>query len=163
METTYLAHHGVKGMHWGVRRYQNADGSLTSAGKNKFEKTKAKYNKKATINGGLSKSVTNSQTRKLYENKAKRYSKIASAKTLDEQREAIRKDRNQRIFDKTIKIAAGLAVDQVLTGGQHRKNTIRMVKTGSKIVTNYAKIKTSKFVKKYGTIGNYARGVSYVN
>lgn len=28
-----LYHHGIKGMKWGVRRYQNADGSLTSAGK----------------------------------------------------------------------------------------------------------------------------------
>ena len=28
-----LYHHGVKGMKWGVRRYQNKDGSLTPAGK----------------------------------------------------------------------------------------------------------------------------------
>lgn len=28
-----LYHHGVKGMRWGVRRYQNKDGSLTPAGK----------------------------------------------------------------------------------------------------------------------------------
>ena len=29
----YLMHHGIKGMRWGIRRYQNKDGSLTNAGK----------------------------------------------------------------------------------------------------------------------------------
>lgn len=32
----YLYHHGIKGMKWGVRRYQNADGSYTSAGKERY-------------------------------------------------------------------------------------------------------------------------------
>ena len=31
----YLIHHGIIGQKWGVRRYQNADGSYTSAGKNR--------------------------------------------------------------------------------------------------------------------------------
>ncbi|MBO7452703.1 MAG: hypothetical protein J6U54_20430 [Clostridiales bacterium] len=31
--TDSLMHYGVKGMHWGIRRYQNRDGSYTSAGK----------------------------------------------------------------------------------------------------------------------------------
>ena len=31
-----LYHHGIKGQKWGVRRYQNPDGSLTNAGKKKI-------------------------------------------------------------------------------------------------------------------------------
>lgn len=29
----YMYHYGIKGMRWGVRRYQNDDGTLTSVGK----------------------------------------------------------------------------------------------------------------------------------
>lgn len=32
----YLAHWGIKGMKWGVRRFQNADGTLTAAGKKRY-------------------------------------------------------------------------------------------------------------------------------
>jgi hypothetical protein len=32
----YLAHHGIKGQRWGVRRYQNEDGTLTRAGKQRY-------------------------------------------------------------------------------------------------------------------------------
>lgn len=34
-----LTHHGILGMKWGVRRYQNSDGSLTSAGKKRYSST----------------------------------------------------------------------------------------------------------------------------
>lgn len=33
-----LQHHGIKGMRWGQRRYQNKDGTLTPAGKKRYNK-----------------------------------------------------------------------------------------------------------------------------
>ena len=36
-----LYHHGVKGMHWGVRRYQNKDGTRTPAGRKRYGSSSA--------------------------------------------------------------------------------------------------------------------------
>lgn len=38
MDNRTLKHSGIKGMKWGVRRYQNKDGSLTDAGKKRYYK-----------------------------------------------------------------------------------------------------------------------------
>lgn len=41
-----LTHHGILGQKWGVRRYQNQDGSLTAAGKKRLEQKDAKWARK---------------------------------------------------------------------------------------------------------------------
>ena len=62
-EGAYLAHHGVKGQRWGVRRFQNPDGSLTEKGKrrtktlqgksDKLDAKKAKLNSPRKVNSKL--------------------------------------------------------------------------------------------------------------
>lgn len=72
MENSRLYHHGILGMKWGVRRFQNKDGSLTSAGKRHQEQnSKAKpgsnNNKKKghnTNNGKNIKKLSDDELRK---------------------------------------------------------------------------------------------------
>lgn len=48
MYTDYLEHHGIKGQRWGVRRFQNADGSLTDKGRKHYQKKLALEERKLT-------------------------------------------------------------------------------------------------------------------
>lgn len=47
MHDSYLVHHGIKGQKWGVRRFQNEDGSLTSKGRSRYDIKTDKLRSKA--------------------------------------------------------------------------------------------------------------------
>lgn len=50
MNNTYLAHHGIIGQKWGVRKYQNRDGTLTAEGKQRLLEKQYKTESKAAKN-----------------------------------------------------------------------------------------------------------------
>lgn len=58
----YVSHHGILGQKWGIRRFQNKDGTLTAAGKKRYGKSEAKI---------LSANVTSKTQSDLYKKVAK--------------------------------------------------------------------------------------------
>ena len=63
MSSNELTHHGIKGMRWGVRRYQNKDGSLTKAGRKKMAKLDKEYSKLTGQNRNRNRNTESPNTR----------------------------------------------------------------------------------------------------
>ena len=74
MDKNSLMHYGVKGMHWGIRRYQNEDGSLTALGREHYG-----LHKLSQVNKDVHSDTANEQAVKEREKMYKHISRVEEA------------------------------------------------------------------------------------
>lgn len=87
-----LYHHGVKGMKWGVRRYQRKDGSLTAAGKKRYSDSPSLAKQRSQMESAKA-ALTKSS--KAYRSEERRYRYVPLAndrKRLERAREKMESD-----------------------------------------------------------------------
>ena len=69
MDTNELRHHGILGMKWGRRRYQNKDGSLTAAGKKRYSDSDGHDKSDETPEQKKNRILNSHSAKDIYENK----------------------------------------------------------------------------------------------
>lgn len=110
-----LEHFGIKGMKWGIRRYQNPDGTLTEAGKKRLDTYKIKeYNKLNKVATRYRSSVE----KKRFKNEQK--GKVINPKKLKKQEELLSRFDKELKAIKTTKLS-DMQAEKIASGKQFQK------------------------------------------
>lgn len=122
-----LMHWGIKGMKWGVRRYQNKDGSLTPAGKKRYDKEMAKLKEEEKI--AKNKLRTQAKLNKLDE-KRKEIEALKSGKPIAKSTKKPSKPSVKDMSDEELR----QTVNRLLMEQQYAKLNPQQVSAGQKFV-----------------------------
>lgn len=134
-----LQHFGIPGMKWGRRRYQNEDGSLTSAGKKRYEryeKTSSSLTSKRAknyISEGSKKRIEDERAfgQRGVERIAKRIDKG------DKYQTAVTKEAVRNLSKIAAAAALGGLSYQALTSGKGKEVFGKVINFGKKVYNNY--------------------------
>ena len=130
--TNELYHHGIKGQKWGVRRFQRKDGTLTSAGKKRYNndsaKNKASDDDESTHNKSVSEMTDEELRAKL------------NRINMEDQYNAAMAKRNTKKISRAQKVAADLAeqaVRSIATKGIEKLVNYAFNKQETDTITKY--------------------------
>lgn len=127
-----LMHWGIKGMKWGVRRYQNKDGSLTPAGRKRYAQEMAKLKEEEKI--AKNKLRTQAKLNKL-EEKRKEVEALKSGKPLPKTTQNTSKPSVKDMSDDELR----RVVNRMMLEQQYSKLRPEQVSTGKKFVDKVMK------------------------
>ena len=132
-----LAHHGIKGQKWGVRRYQNYDGSLTDLGARRFAPNRSKYDKadRAVMEAKQAHQYANKYVEKMNKKAEKRQQQSDEKGTYKAQNKA---ERAKMEAENAKKLASAY------TKAIDRKAEKRIEQYGTTAQKNYMKAKKSE-------------------
>lgn len=159
----YLEHFGVKGMRWGVRRYENKDGSLTEAGKRRYGKRLAKeLNREDAKRVGA---LTRAQySNKVYRDESNRHNKLVDKLGAKAQKHPERSERYEKKLAKSLKrtTRAGNTVNTNLAEtSKHEKRMNELMKEAERSGIKLDKKAISRAGHHDGVNQYFAPGVKY--
>lgn len=129
-EEAELFHHGIKGQRWGIRRYQNADGSLTPDGKKRYMKDarfRAKWEKVKAKDEAKKKAVEEAEARK-HESAEQRHARLMKSNNANELMKHIDELSTEEIRERVNRIQAERSLAQYMT-----KNPTKIEKAMQKV------------------------------
>lgn len=131
-----LYHHGIKGQKWGVRRFQNKDGSLTPAGKRRYDEPNVgrKTRESVTIDG---------QTFKVYGRNNKQYADKVAKKAKGMGATVSRESKVKEKKQKTYKIPENKSLHRLKLEEKYMKNGMTREQAEQAAAK---RIRTEKFV-----------------
>lgn len=118
-----LYHYGIKGQKWGIRRYQNEDGSLTEAGLRKYSHA-----------GAIKRELNNTDQAMAELKRSKAMAEYRKSKALDKGKKESAKNYDKEIKEYEKRINEGKEITKKLISVAERQN----MHVSSKEVNRYA-------------------------